>query len=79
MPSALPRLAGPWPCSAARTVAALERHAQLLMLRVLLSEPPQGLSSVDATQGLALLAMLFNVTYVVSQTAEAGAGLQAGL
>lgn len=54
------------PCSAARTVAALERHAQLLMLRVLLSEPPEQLSSVDATQGLAFLAMLFNVTSVVS-------------
>ncbi|KAL4435890.1 hypothetical protein ABPG77_000652 [Micractinium sp. CCAP 211/92] len=49
---------------AARTVAALEVHAQHLMLRVLLSGPPEGLSTVDATQGLAFLAMLFNVTSV---------------
>ncbi|KAL4458781.1 hypothetical protein ABPG75_013646 [Micractinium tetrahymenae] len=49
---------------AARTVAALEAHAQHLMLRVLLSGPPPGLSTTDATQGLAFLAMLFNVTAV---------------
>lgn len=35
------------------------------MLRVLLSGPPEGLSSTDATQGLAFLAMLFNATSVV--------------
>lgn len=46
-------------------MAALEEHAQHLMLRVLLSGPPEGLSTVDATQGLAFLAMLFNVTSVV--------------
>lgn len=50
--------------SAARTVAALEQHAQHLMLRVLVSGAPEGLSSTDATQGLAFLAMLFNVTSV---------------
>lgn len=35
------------------------------MLRVLLGGPPDGLSPIDATQGLAFLAMLFNVTSVV--------------
>lgn len=40
---------------------------QHLMLRVLLSGPPEGLSSTDATHGLAFLAMLFNATSVVSQ------------
>lgn len=45
-------------------MAALEQHAQHLMLRVLLSGPPNGLSPTDATQGLAFLAMLFNVTSV---------------
>lgn len=49
---------------AARTVAALEAHAQHLMLRVLLSDPPGGLSTTDATLGLAFMAMLFNVTAV---------------
>jgi len=39
---------------------------QHLMLRVLVSGAPEGLSSVDANQGLAFLAMLFNVTSVVS-------------
>lgn len=55
----------PHVCSAARTVAALEAHAQHLMLRVLLSDPPGGLSTTDATLGLAFMAMLFNVTAVV--------------
>jgi hypothetical protein len=45
-------------------VAALEVHAQHLMLRVLLSEPPEGLHATDATQGLAFMALLFNVTSV---------------
>mgnify|MGYP001810184336 CR=1 FL=1 len=46
-------------------MAALEEHAQHLLLRVLLSGPPEGMSATDATQGLAFLAMLFNVTAVV--------------
>jgi hypothetical protein len=32
----------------------------VLLLRVLVSGPPPGLSTLDATQGLALLAMLFS-------------------
>lgn len=52
--------------SAAHTVAALEHHAQHLLLRVLLSGPPESASAVDATQGLAFLAQLFNAINVVS-------------
>lgn len=38
---------------------------QHLMLRVLLSGAPEGLSPTDATQGLAFLGLLFNATSVV--------------
>lgn len=58
--------------SAAQTVVSLEQHAQHLLLRVLLSGPPQGVSAVDATQGLAFLAMLFNVTSVVRRACGEG-------
>ena len=67
------------PCSAARTVAALEQHASHLMLRVLLGGAPPGLSHTDATQGLAFLAMLFNATSVARLLCPAlGAAFCAG-
>ncbi|KAL4458444.1 hypothetical protein ABPG75_013309 [Micractinium tetrahymenae] len=52
------------PDKAVETVLALEEHVQRLFLLVLASDLPPGLGEADAINGLALLSVLINASYV---------------
>ncbi|KAL4422137.1 hypothetical protein ABPG77_006826 [Micractinium sp. CCAP 211/92] len=52
------------PDEAVGTVLALEEHAQRLFMLVLASDLPSGLGEADVINGLALLSVLINASYV---------------